>query len=121
MLLFLGNENDDTENNMMTAVDRNNKCFIIVALISCNNRSHRHYIIGNNNSGKRCFVAVSKSKCEGRRGLGSLSSSLFPHYHHSFDCFSRGLIKEELEVRRGRCIISRIVGTLLSSLELGKL
>lgn len=32
MLLFLGNnENDDTENNMMTAVDRNNKCFIIVA------------------------------------------------------------------------------------------
>jgi hypothetical protein len=48
MLLFLGNEKDDTENNMMTAVDRNSKCFIIVAAkglsldITCNNRSHRH-------------------------------------------------------------------------------
>ena len=42
MLLFLGNENDDTENNMMTAVNRNSKCFIIVAAkglslaITCN-------------------------------------------------------------------------------------
>ncbi len=43
MLLFLGNEKDDTENNnMMTAVDRNSKCFIIVAAtglslaITCN-------------------------------------------------------------------------------------
>lgn len=50
MLLFLGNEKDDTENNMMTAVDRNSKCFIIVAAtglsllaITCNNnRRHRH-------------------------------------------------------------------------------